>query len=201
MRCKPLARPLIVAVGVLALVASACGESATTGSAQETADLHRFLIRADEMPGFPLRGEPDLVSDLSAFVESDDLDQAQEQRLREHGFEAFTAQMIGDPEGEAGVSNLTLFATQAGAARELEYLRNNKEKEAPPEIENFERFDVPDVPTAFGWTYVKPGGSRTADIQWLQGRCVMYLGSEPAYIDRLRAAVKAIYEHTGGRCP
>lgn len=29
----------------------------------------------------------------------------------------------------------------------------------------------------------------------------MYLGTEPAYVDRLRAGVKAIYERTEGRCP
>ena len=90
---------------------------------------------------------------------------------------------------------------RTSAARELNYIVSNKEKDAPSGVENFVRFDIPGVPTAVGWTFDKPGGSTAADVHWSQGRCVMSLGSEPPSIEQLRAGVKSLYERTKGRCP
>jgi hypothetical protein len=108
--------------------------------------------------------------------------------------------MLTGPSDAAGVSNVSLFTTEDGATRELEYMKSNIGKDSSG-ADNFERFDVPGVPTATGWTYDKPGGSKAADVYWSQGRCVMVLGSEPPSVDRLRSGVKAIYERTEGRCP
>lgn len=165
-----------------------------------TEDLERFLIRADELPGFSFSGEPRSLPTLSALVDEFDAPKAEEQRLRDHGFQSFVAQMIEGPSDAAGVSNVSLFATKDGATRELEYLQSNIGKDSHG-AKNFERFDVPGVPTAAGWTYDKPGGSKAADVYWSQGRCVMVLGSEPPSVDRLRTGVKALYERTQGRCP
>jgi hypothetical protein len=110
-------------------------------------------------------------------------------------------QMLVGTSGAAGISSVDLFATEDGAALELEYLLSNKEADAPAGIEDFERFDVPGVPTAIGWTFDKPGGHTAADVHWTQGRCLLTLGVEPASIDQLRAGVSALYERTGGRCP
>lgn len=115
MRCEPLFHPLIVAAIALALTAAACGESPTTKTAQGSptptavGELDRFLVR-DEVKGFPLNGEPERFSSLSAWVDEWDLQKAEERRMREEGFQSFASQQIGDPESEAGVSNITLFA-------------------------------------------------------------------------------------------
>jgi hypothetical protein len=205
MRCRPVFHPLIVAATALAL-AAACGESSPTKSAQESPaptaneDLDQFLIRAGEAPGLSPSGEPNTLSPLSAYVDEFDLPKTEERRLRDHGFQSFVAQMLTGPSDTAGVSNVSLFTTEDGATRELEYMKSNIGKD-PSGAKNFERFDVPGVPTATGWTYDKPSGHKAADVYWSQGRCVMVLGSEPASVDRLRAGVKAIYERTGGRCP
>jgi hypothetical protein len=206
MRCRPVFHPLIIAATAFAMATAACGESPTTESAQEspaptaTVDLDRFLIRAGELAGFSPAGEPDTLSPLSAFVDEFHLPKAEEQRLRDHGFQSFVAEMLTGPSDAAGVSNVSLFSTKDGAARELEYRQSNVDTNSGG-AKNFKRFDVPGVPTATGWTYDKPGGSKAADVDWSQGRCVMVLGSEPPSIDRLRTGVKAIYERTEGRCP
>lgn len=201
-RCRPLPHPLIVAAIALALTtATACSGSPTTETAPKGAgELARFLVRGDEVKGFPLNGEPQKFSPLSAWVDEADLSEAEERRLRAHGFQAFVVQHLGDPESEAGVSNVTLFATKDGATRELEYLANQIDKDdAHPLVD---RFDVPGVASATGWTAEKPENDTVvANVHWSQGRCVMGIGTEPAYIDRVRAGVKAVYERTEGRCP
>jgi hypothetical protein len=206
MRCRPVFHQLIVAATALALAAAACGEAPTTRSAQgsptptATEDLDRFLIRADELQGFSPSGEPDRLSSLSAIVDEFDLPKAEQRRLRDHGFQSFVGQMLTGPSDAAGVSNVSVFDTEDGATRELEYMKSNIAKDSSG-AKNFERFDVPGVPTATGWTFDKPGGHKAADVYWSQGRCVMVLGSEPPSVDRLRTGVKAIYERTEGRCP
>jgi hypothetical protein len=193
----------VVAAIALAIVASACGGSSTNPSAQSTAspatrDLERFLLRANEAPGFSPSGETDVVSGVRAFVADLGGTKADEQRLRDNGFEAFVFQRLEGSPDAAGLTNASLFSTEDGAARELQYLLSQAEKDFGGKIE---RFDVPGVPTASGFTADKPGGSKFADVNWSQGRCVMTLGSEPPFVDQLRAGVRAIYERTQGRCP
>jgi hypothetical protein len=189
------------------MATAACGESPTTRSGQEspaptaTEDLDRFLVRAEEAPGFSPSGEPTTLSSLRALVEEFDAPKAEERRLRDHGFQSAMTQMLDGPSDSVGISAVDLFASEDGAARELEYLLRNKEKDSPEGVENFKRFDVPGVPTATGWTFDKPGGHKAADVHWSQGRCVLTLGSEPPFIDRLRAGVKTLYDRTEGRCP
>jgi hypothetical protein len=208
-------------LAVVALVVAGCGadgddESAssttrgdftTTGSAQESpaptdaADMDRFVVRADEALGLSPSGEPLALLSLSALVEEFGAPAAEERRLRDHGFQLLVTQMLVGSSDAAGISSVDLFASADGAASELEYLLSNKEEDAPAGIENFERFDVPGVPSATGWTFDKPGGHQAADVHWTQGRCLLTLGMEPASIDQLRAGVRALYERTGGRCP
>ena len=195
----------VVAAMVLAIVASACGKSSTSPSAQSAAspatrELERFLIRANEAPGFAPSGKPETLSGVRAFVADEEGTKADEERLRDHGFEVFVFRPLEGPSGAAGVTNVRLFATEDGATRELEYLLSKIDKDVAHPL--IERFDVPGVPTATGWTADKPENETVvANVNWSQGRCVMYLGSEPAFVDQLRAGVKAIYERTEGRCP
>jgi hypothetical protein len=193
-------------VTVLALAMVGCGDdesttATTTAAAAAASKLDRFLVRANEAPGLSPEGEPKVLSSLKALVAEFGVPEADQRRLQEHGFEATVTQMLVGPSDAAGISTVDVFASEAGAAQELEYLVSNKEKDAPEGVKNFERFDVPGAPTAVGWTFDKPGGSKAADLHWSQGRCVMTLGSEPPLLDQLRAGVKALYERTGGRCP
>ncbi len=208
----------VVAATALAIVASACGDSSTSPSdlsaaSPATRELERFLVRANEAPGFAPSGKPKAWLSLRAFVDGEEGTKADEQRLRDHGFEVIVFQPLKGPSDAAGVANVRLFATEDGATRELEYLVSKIDKDVEHPL--IERFDVPGVPTATGWTVAKQAGGfagpenrvAVANVLWSQGRCVMYLGSEPkpgsepSFVDQLRAGVKAIYERTEGRCP
>ena len=191
---------------VLALAVGGCGDDESAkAKAKPTptaaADLEQFVVRAEEAPGLSPSGEPRTISSLAALVDAFRLSEAEESRLRDHGFQSTVLLMLVGPAEAAGISTVDLFSSEDGATRELEYLVNNKEKDAPYGVENFEPFDVPGVPTATGWTFDKPAGHKAADVHWSQGRCVFTLGGEPPSIDQLRAGVKALYERTGGRCP
>jgi hypothetical protein len=205
-------------VAAVALVMAGCGADGDDGSAGGTtsgdlttttsalepmsaADMDRFLVGADEAPGLMPSGEPLALSSLRALVEEFGAPEAEERRLRAHGFQLLVTQMLVGHSDAAGISGVDLFASADGATRELEYLLSNKEGDAPAGIENFEPFDVPGVPTATGWTFDKPGGHKAAEVHWTQGRCLLSLGMEPASIDQLRTGVRALYERTGGRCP
>ena len=202
----------VAAATALAIVASACGDSSTSpqdlsAATAATRELERFLIRADEAPGFAPSGKP-LASSLREIAAEDRKhgEGSNEERLSDHGFEVSVGQALKGPSDAAGASSVQLFATEDGATRELEYLVSQIGK-LGTEVRVIERFDVPGVPTASGWTSEKAGGGAlddkvvVANVVWSQGRCVLGLGSEPAFADRLRDGVKAIHERTGGRCP
>ncbi len=188
----------------LAVVAGGCGKSSTSPSAQPTAspatlDLERFLIRANEAPGFSPSGKRETIAGVRAFVADLKGTKADEQRLRDHGFEVFVVQRLEGPSDAAGVTNVSLFSTEEGAARELQYLLGNIDKELAGA--KIERFDVPGISTATGYTADLPDGHKVANVNWSQGRCVMTLGSEPPFVDQLRAGVRALYERTQDKCP
>lgn len=196
----------------LALAVAACGdddeastattsERSTTTVPEEVAGLDAFLV-GDALAGLSPRGEPSVLTPLEAYVGAYGIPEAEEQRLRDQGFRASVTYPLDSASGEsAGISVIDLFATEEGAAAELAYLVEHKESDAPAEVTGFERFDVPGVPGAAGWTFDKPGGSRAADLHWVQGRCLMSLGSEPPVVADLQAAAKAIYDRSGGTCP
>ena len=118
LRCRPPLHPMIVAAIALVLAAAACGESSTTRSANEspspaaTEDLDRFLVDA-EMRGFSPSGEPVRLSTLSSYVGEFDVPEADEQRLRDHGFESFVAQPLEGPSA-GGVISVSLFSSEEG---------------------------------------------------------------------------------------
>ncbi|MDQ4144385.1 MAG: hypothetical protein M3198_11695 [Actinomycetota bacterium] len=194
----------VAAALALAVVAGGCGTSSTSPSAElaaspTTRDLERFLIRANEAPGFSPSGKPETISGVRAFVADLQGTKADEQRLRDHGFQVFVVQPLEGPSDAAGVTNVSLFSTEEGAARELQYLLGNIDNEFPGA--KIERFDVPGLSTATGYTAELPDGVKVANVNWSQGRCVMTLGSQPPFVDELRAGVRALYERTEGTCP
>jgi hypothetical protein len=203
-RAPALTLVAIVASLAAGLMVAGCGdddddggEAVTTEATTAAGDLDRFLLRADEAPGFSPAGTPTRVSGAPAFVEEIHETKAEEQRLGDLGFEAFVAQELDGPSGAAGITNVELFSAEDGATRELEHLLSTIDDE----FASAERFDVPGVPTATGFTAETPDGHKVANVRWSQGRCVMTLGSEPPFVDELREGVSSIYERTQGRCP
>ena len=64
------------------------------------------------------------------------------------------------------------------------------------------RFTVPGIPGARGWTASKDAHV-VGNIYWVQGRCLMILGTEgPRPFDGpLSTGAQAIYQRTKGECP
>ena len=65
------------------------------------------------------------------------------------------------------------------------------------------RFQVPSVPGANGWTGPDLHGNAIGHVYWTQGRCMMLIGLEVGgpRVQRLSAGAEAIYGRTGGTCP
>jgi hypothetical protein len=199
----------IAACAALIFAFSACaGEEPSperraveTKSPQVATGLARFLLQPNEEPGFSPRGEPETISTVEAFVKDVEAPPAEAQALRENGFKSFVVAHLHSDEGGAGVSNVHEFATEDGARRHLAYLLRTVDEQF--EGATIQRFDIPEVPTAVGFLAWKPDDYNVANVNWVQGRCLMTLGNDGSgpFIEPLSTGVKAIFERTGGRCP
>lgn len=210
-----------VRLGAIALAAlvtglAGCGGSdsgnstapvATTTTARSGAvELDQFLMRTDEEPGFRLGAAPGAtprsrttITGVDAFVKEYQLAPADEQRLRSEGFISYTATPIRGPR-TAGVSNVALYATAAGAAHSLAHdLRAATIRSFGP-VEGLRFFTVSGVPGARGWTASTP---HVGNVSWVQGRCYLTLGNQGPgpFAGPLSTAVRAIYARTNGQCP
>jgi hypothetical protein len=204
----------IAACAALIFAFSACaGEKPSTErravetkSPQVATGLARFLLQANEEPGFSPRGEPETISTVEAFMK--EAPPAEEKALRENGFKSFVVVQLESDRGDAGVSNVHEFATEDGARRHLDYLRGAVDEQF--EGATIQRIDIPEVPTATGFLAWKPDEFDVANVNWVQGRCLMTLGNggsgphaglPTSFIEPLSTGVKAIFERTGGQCP
>ena len=201
----------------LALGLTACGdddgdkttasEPATTSAQASAPDLVPFLMRKGEEPGFRPGAAPGAtptkrftLEGVKAFAADMKLSSADVKRLREEGFIAFTAEPIRGPNDAAGVTNAAVFETADGAEHNLAYeTRTDVIKSFGP-VTGLERFDVPGVPGARGWTASQPP---VGNVYWAQGRCVLVLGNQgPGDLTGpLTKGVQAIYKRTNGECP
>jgi hypothetical protein len=190
---------------------SACGNEtpSTTKSPQVESGLARFLLQANEEPGFSPSSEPETFSGVEAFVNEVKALPAEAKALRENGFKTFVVVRLEGARGDAGLSNVSEFATEAGARRHLAYLQRTLDEQTAGAKE-VKRFDIPAVPTAFGWLAWKPNEYDAANVNWVQGRCLMVLGNggsgehaglPTSFISPLSTGVKAIFERTEGECP
>ncbi len=205
---------LALFLATLALALGACGDSGDDGggeatpAAQDTQstedpqaaeDLTPFLMRNGEEPGFELIGSPETFTGVEAFVDELDLTEADAERLADEGFISFTVQRISGPR-TAGVTNVQLNETAEGAKHSMEHELRLPVIEAFGPVEGFERFTVPGIPGARGWTASKP---HVANVHWVQGRCFFVLGNQgPGELTGpLSTGARAIYERTNGQCP
>jgi hypothetical protein len=180
-----------------------------TKSPQVATGLARFLLQPNEEPGFSPSSEPETISTVEAFVKDiEDAPPAEAQALRENGFKAFVVVPLESDRGDAGVSNVLEFATEDGARRHLAFLMRAVDEQF--EGATIQRFEIPEVPTAAGFLAWKPDEFDVANVNWMQGRCLMTLGNggsgphaglPTSFIEPLSTGVKAIFERTGGQCP
>jgi hypothetical protein len=207
----------VAALATLVIGVAACGDDAddqptaaeaANGKAQSGArELDRFLMRNGEEPGFrqgalpgaePRSGET--ITGVEAFAQDMHLAPADARRLRREGFISFTVQPIRGPRKSAGVTNVALFATAAGARHNMAHeLRTDVIRAFGP-VTNLRRFIVPGIPGARGWTASQP---HVGNLWWVQGRCVLVLGNQGPgpFVGPLSTGARAIYERAGGRCP
>ncbi len=205
------------ALATLVIALAACGgddgdetttQEAANGNARSGArDLERFLMRKDEEPGFRPGARPEAaprsggtITGVKAFVKDMHLAPADARRLRSEGFISFTSQPIRGPRGTAGITNVALFATAAGAQHNMAHeLRTDVIRAFGP-VANLRRFTVPGIPAARGWTASKP---HVGNLWWVQGRCVLVLGNQGPgpFAGPLSTGARAIYERTNGECP
>lgn len=159
-------------------------------------NLDTFLLKADEVPGLRPVSTP-----MSPVGEPFQLDKDGEKRLDRSGYISTTYQPA---EGQgAGVSSVLLFYTVTGAQEWMAYETSLRAIRLQIPGAEIERFDVPDVPGATGWTGPDIHGNAIGQVYWTQGRCMLLIGLEVEgpRVERLRAGAKAIYERTGGDCP
>lgn len=205
---------VVLATVVIGLVA--CGgddgdenaaQAAAIGNAPSDApNIDRFLMRDGEEPGFRQGAAPgatpssaETVTGVRAFVEDMHLPPADARRLRGEGFISFAVQPIHGAR-TAGISNVALFATAAGANHDMAHeLRADVIRAGGP-MTNLRRFTVPGIRGARGWTASKP---HVGNVWWVQGRCVLVLGNQgPGSLSGpLATGARAIYERTDGTCP
>lgn len=209
------------ALAALAIGLAACGgddgdqgtlEAASANAQSGAKNLGRFLLREDEEPGFrpgPSPGQVpasgDIITGVKAFVNEMRLTPADARRLRREDFIAFTAQPIRAP-GSAGITNVALYGTAAGAKHSLAHeLRPGVIRAFGP-VEELSYFTVPGVPGARGYTASLPGqpaSRRVGNLLWVQGRCLFVLGNQGPgpFAGPLSTGAQAIYERTNGVCP
>jgi hypothetical protein len=159
-------------------------------------NLEEFLLKADEVPGLRPVSTP-----MSPLGEPFPLDKAGAKRLKHSGYISLTYQPA---EGQgAGVSSVLLFFTRTGAREWMAYETSIEAIHSQVPGAEIERFRVPGVPGATGWTGPDVHGNAIGQVYWVQGRCMLTIGLEVEgpRVARLSAGAKAVYERTGGSCP
>jgi hypothetical protein len=161
-------------------------------------DLAQYLLQADEVPGLKPLSSPQTDSGPPF----DPLPEDGAERLERSGYVSTTYQPA---QGRriGGVSTVVLFDTEAGARDWMAYETSEDALRAQMPDSKIERFHVPDVPGAQGWTGPDRHGNAIGQVYWTQGRCMMTIAIEVEgpRVERLSAAAKSIYERTGGTCP
>ncbi len=160
-------------------------------------DVERFLLQADEVPDLAPTSTPQTGTGPPF-----DLPEEGTELLRHSGYISTTYQPAEGDRG-AGVSSVLLFETAAGAREWMAYELSIKAIHHQIPGAEIERFQVPDVPGANGWTGPDLHGNSIGTVFWTQGRCMILIALEVEgpRVARLSAGAKAIYERTGGTCP
>jgi hypothetical protein len=174
--------------------ATSTGDGATTAAPP---NVEQYLLRDDEVPGLEPVESPRTDSGPPFDLPEDGAD-----RLQRSGYILTTYQPARGDRG-AGVSSVLLSETEAGAQDWMAYETSDEAIQHQIPGAEIERFQVPDVPGASGWTGPDLHGNSTGQVYWTQGRCMMLIALEVEgpRVERISAGANAIYERTGGTCP
>lgn len=196
--------PALALAALLGLLVIGCGgepdgatSPASPTSTDPAANLDQYLLQADEIPGLAPLLSPDIDTG-EPFA----LPEAGAKLLARSGY---ISTMYQPAEGNrmAGVSSVMLFDTEAGARAWMAYEISDEAIEAQIPDAVIERFDLPEVPGATGWTGPDLHGNPIGNIYWIQGRCMLLIAieTEGPRVELLSEGAEAIYERTGGTCP
>jgi len=164
-------------------------------------------MQKDEEPGFRPGALPgatpksrDTIVGVDAFADDQQLSPADISRLRSEGFLSFTLGPIRGPKKTAGVTNVALYTTTAGAKHSMAHDLSPAVIRSFGPVKNLQFFTVPGVPGARGWTASQP---HVANVSWVEGRCYFTLGNAGPgpFTGPLSKGVQAIYKRTNGQCP
>jgi hypothetical protein len=160
-------------------------------------NVEQYLLKADEVPGLEQMAMPQTDSE-----EPFDLPKDGAERLGRSGYISTTYQPAAG-ERIGGVSSVLLFDTEAGARDWMAYETSGEAIRHQIPGAKIERFQVPDVPGAHGWTGPDLHGNAIGQVYWTQGRCMLTIAIEVEgpRVEPLSAGAKAIYGRTGGTCP
>ena len=173
--------------------------STTAGAPTVTPpNLTQYLLQTDEVRGLRPMSSPQIDSGPPF----DPLPEDGAERLERSGYVSTTYQPA-QGERMGGVSSVLLFEAEAGARDWMAYETSEEALRAQMPSSKIERFRVPDVPGAHGWTGPDLHGNAIGQVYWTQGRCMMTIAIEVEgpRVEPLSAAAESIYERTGGTCP
>jgi hypothetical protein len=204
----------IAGIMAIGLIVGGCGGDDGSGTGTGTAakpaqppDLTRFLMRKNEEPGFRPGALPGATprsvttsTGVETVVKDLGLSPADARRLRSEGFISITLGPIRGPQQTAGVTNVALYATAAGARQSRAHDLRPAVIHSFGPVQNLRYFTVHGVPGARGWTASKP---HVGNVLWVQGRCYLTLGNQGPgpFPGPLSQGVRAIYQRTDGLCP
>ena len=161
-------------------------------------NLTQYLLQAGEVQGLKPTSSPQTDSGPPF----DPLPEDGAERLERSGYVSTTYQQA---QGEriGGVSSVLLFEAEAGARDWMAYETSDEALRHQMPNSKIERFQVPDVPGAHGWTGPDLHGNAIGQVYWTQGRCMLTIAIEVEgpRVAPLSAAAKSIYERTDGTCP
>ena len=196
----------VALAGLLGLLVMGCGddpdraakppEATASGTSATPTDVDQYLLRADEVPDL----EP-ILSPQTITGEPFDLPSEGTELLERSGYISTTFQPA---EGNgAGVSSVLLFDNEAGARDWLAYETSDEAIRDQIPNAKINRFEVPDVPGATGWTGPDLHGNAIGTVYWTQGRCLLIISLETKgpRVRPLSVGAQGIYERTGGTCP
>lgn len=187
------ARAIVAALmaGLVAVAGAGCG--GTSHSQTPDLGLGAYLIRGDEETGFHTTGAPATSTTASLWTAGIPDGQAEKSRLKTEGFHRAISVQTASAHGQ-GVS----WVMELGSIRDAV-------REQTAELREFihvpgpvERFTVPGVRTAEGFTYPGPN-PQDANALVREGRCLLLVGDQESandYRAPVIAAVRAIWTRT-----
>lgn len=148
------------------------GDAAPTEAAptDDGPTLDAYLMQDGEVPGLRPVDSP-----LTNAGEPFDLPPAGVKQLRRSGYVSTTFQYAEGERG-AGVSSVLLFESAAGARDWMAYETSDAAIRHQVPGAQIDRFRVPDVEGARGWTGPDRHGNAIGHVYWTQGRCMMRTG-------------------------